>query len=63
MRLRATVVVEYEAYHGDYQTYDPVEAAEIDQDNWRQDAGLFFASFKPEELKVEVEVVPAVKAS
>lgn len=59
MRLRATVTIEYNAYHGDYQTYKPEEAAEIDQANWRNDPAMFFASFGPADLNVHVEVVPA----
>jgi hypothetical protein len=56
VRLRATVTVEYDAHPGDYQTYDPEEAAAIDQVNWRSDPTLFFASFAPSEFKIAVEV-------
>lgn len=59
MRLKATVVVEYDADPEDYQTFDEREAAVIDQANWRRDAGMFFASFEPGEVTVTVEPAPA----
>lgn len=34
VRLRATIVVEYDADPKDYETSDPVEMARIDQRDW-----------------------------
>jgi hypothetical protein len=56
VRLRATVVVEYDAHPDHYDTDDPAEMAEIDQKNWQGDPMLFWSSFEDEEYGVTVEV-------
>ena len=55
MRLRATVVVEYNANPAHYETYDEIEAAEIDQRNWRDNPLTFWMSFDDPEFSVTVE--------
>ncbi len=42
IRLRATYEIEYEADPADYYTDDPLEMAEIDRENFRDDPSLFF---------------------
>jgi hypothetical protein len=58
VRLRATVVVEYDADFENYQTHDPEEAAKIDQQNWTKNFLDFVCCFEPEQLDVKVEVAP-----
>lgn len=55
MKLRATLTVEYDADPGDYQTYDPEEAADIDQANWRDTPAMLAQTFRPDEFKIKVE--------
>lgn len=52
-RLRATIMFEYEANPKDYQTYDPHEMAEIDQENLMKNPLVILGK----ELTVEVEPI------
>ena len=56
MKLRATIVIEYEANPDHYDTDDPKRAAEIDEENFRDDGGTLieFVSTSPiKSVKVE----------
>lgn len=54
VRLRASLIVEYEADPKDYGTSDPVEMAKIDADNCNDDIGTFLnISGADSELRVE----------
>jgi hypothetical protein len=57
MKLRATLVVEYEPEPVHYNTDDPAEMAAIDQKNWTRDPAMLLASFEDEEFTITVEPV------
>jgi len=57
IRLRVTIVVEYEPDPEHYGTDDPAAMAHIDQDNWNSDPLRLFSSFDDDEFKVTVEPI------
>jgi hypothetical protein len=68
MRLRATVVVEYEPNPDFYAA--PAESvptlaemARIDQQNWREDPFALLASFETDELAITVEPIESKVAA
>lgn len=54
-KLRATLVVEYEADPAHYETDDPAEMARVDAENWTGDVMMLLASFDNDDFKVTVE--------
>lgn len=61
VRLRASIVVEYDADPRDYESYEPAEMAAIDQKNWREYPLGLFSSF--DDKQFVISVAPAEIAS
>lgn len=54
VKLRATVVMDYEAHPDNYGTSDPAEMAKIDRENWESDPSIFY-EYLSDDFKITVE--------